>query len=92
MVAVVKAITTSDTIEQAAEDAVLSAFNTSFHGLPEISKLTLDEERSAPRPAARVTEQICQLIGLTGMPDINALGYTTRLVGTADALTDFLKH
>lgn len=91
MEAVVAAITNSHTKERAPEYAVLEAFQASFHGLSEIPHFAVDEEGSAPGPTTRVAEEIGELVGLTPVPHVDALGDSAGLVGAADALAYFLK-
>ena len=90
--AVVNAVAAADNVESAAEDAVLEALGAPLHGFAEVSQLAVDEQGSAPRPAARIAEQVRQLIGLARVPDIDALGHSARLVRAADALAHFLHH
>ena len=90
MDAVVDTITTPDAFEEASKDAIFEAFGASFHSLSEIAKLAVDKERGTPGPAAGITEEICKLEGFAGVPEIDALGDSAGLIGTADALTDLL--
>jgi hypothetical protein len=81
--AVVKSITTSDTIEGTCENAVFDTFGKVFHGFSCITKGTVNAEWSAQSPRACRAEEISKSTGFNSVPVIDALSNSAGLVGEA---------